>query len=219
MAISKKNDVLRDIYSMVRKGAVQFELGDRVPVQLRSRRTGGEPVTYYVGGVSWDHYSGRLSYSLYDGEGNYVPSATGFRDFSSLETPEAVRVREAVSSYLDRSLCRIANMNRLHGLVSGSGGRIVFSGDERPDVYLDMRLDGVREKCSVDMAWVRSNDSELLARVTDFSGRAADIKVSALTDMGLSNVLSHAGSIVLPARDGERQVPVSEESTRIRRIK
>lgn len=189
MAICRKNDVLRDIYSMVRKGAVQFEPGDRIPVEIQTKRSSDTPVTYYIGGVSWDYYSGKLSYTLFDAKSNYIPAAGGFRDFALLKTSEIVRVREAVSSYFGRSLCRMNNLSKLFTLVE-QGKEYFFSENDKPDVYLDIRMDGFCEKCSVDKLY-RHGDI-LKVCVSDFSGKQLDINASQLTDMGLSNVLSCA---------------------------
>lgn len=152
MALSVKNEVLRDIAMMVRKGSIQFNMNDRPMLDLtRIDKKTGRKIEYCVGSISYDPDYGGLQYTLYTSNGLYVPKVDGPRPLDTLYEKELVAIREKVGKYFDMSICRESNLATVLNILCAEGGNITFpDNDVRPVAYLEPWSDGDLVRVAVD---------------------------------------------------------------------
>lgn len=92
MAVLNKEKYLKDIASLVRKGAVYFDEADRPEIDMGGRKV-------FVSGVSYDQDSGEMAFVVSNSSGVELPSAKGPRALSSLDQRTLVAVRDRVREY------------------------------------------------------------------------------------------------------------------------
>lgn len=154
MSLSVKNEVLRDIAMMVRKGSIQFDMNDRPMLDLtRIDKKTGRKIEYCVGSIEYDpeSYYGGLQYTLYTSNNVYVPKVDGPRPLDTLHEKELVVIRDKVNKYFDMSLSREYNLNIIENMLNDSEGNIKFpNSDIKPVIYFEPYGYGEHVKLRVD---------------------------------------------------------------------
>lgn len=193
-----KSTCFRDLYIMIRKGTVQFEPKDMVPLSIVSKKKDGSEMHYSVGSVSYDSYTGNLEYSLYDANGHFVPSTNGLRDLSSLRPEEVKHLSDTVFSYKERALHRQKNLQFIYDIMSasGPGDNFEFSEGNKPEVLMSDGKSDKLETLTVNSLFVPEFDGYgesgpnfyVAGFLGNDKGNIMNVPLISLTDTDVSNV-------------------------------
>lgn len=120
MALINKDRYLKDIASRVQRGAMYFEQGDRVAVEMGGRKV-------FVNSVFMSHDRGELAYTVANAAGEVLPSAHGMRPLRDLDVRTLSAVTKVVSRYAAMRLERERNISRIASQVMGIKRKLVPS--------------------------------------------------------------------------------------------
>lgn len=206
MAISKRNDYLRALYRMVGKGSVQFSPDDRVPVQGMTRTLrDGTVMNYLIGGVSYDGSTCKLSYSLYNDRGRFIPPEKRSRDLELLEDAQLVPVLEKVTAYFGASMTRKLNIESVeNGFADGEKCHI-FPENAFPHVLVSDER-GVQRNAVLTNVFAATEACPAYVTGRFVQGDAFNMFLSELPDAAIVNVISQMPAAQLYRRSVEEGV-------------
>ena len=116
MAIVRKEKYLKDIASLVKKGALYFEGDDRPVVSMGGRQV-------FVSSVAYDMESGEMTYRVSDEAGREYASGHGVRPLSNLDIKTLVNVAESARKYAALHRERERNIVNIEARVRNAGKR------------------------------------------------------------------------------------------------
>lgn len=199
MAIRNTKEYLQKIYYKVRKGSLQFEPQDRIPVYINTPET-AQP-KYFIGSVSLDEYSGKLCYSLFTADGKFVPcvASSGIREMETLSPKEIGAVEKMTETYFNRSLMRIQNLRAIasclnHQIEEFQKGVSIQDSlefvDNKPEIIIPdgQKFENVKVDSLFSVPPGQANYNEIYVSGKDRGGHTFNICLDYLTDTGLSNV-------------------------------
>lgn len=178
MAIYKEN-MLKDIYGIVRKGSVQFEPGDYVPIKVNNK---GKDVTLLIGGVHYDDSVHDACYDLYTENHEPVYSSQPWK-ISNLTPNDLCELGSRLEQYSEYALRRHMNYTAIEEMVGESENRCIrFEREsEMPRVMLD-------DKRELRIASVFSGGHEEYLAGVLMGDRIENMKLAALNDKTIMNI-------------------------------
>ena len=185
MAIFKEN-IVKDIYGMIRKGSVQFEPGDRIPMTIRQRE--GD-ITLLIGGVHYDDTVFDACYDLYTSDHKPVNTSQPMR-VSNLTPDTLCDLGAVLERYNELAIQRYGNYQSIESaLAEAPGSSITFSEEGRP--YVLARLDGGFHECRAESVFIDRNGECLVGirvplprKIDEMTG---DLHDGMKTQYGISN--------------------------------
>ena len=179
-----------DVYRMIKKGSVQFEPGDRIPITFTNQ---GKEFTKYLGSVYYDDTSHKVCYDLFNHADSANPIGTlQPRDIKSLSAGDLLSVANRLEEYERDSILRYNNYKGVEtALQNTEGNRIEFVGMSRPRVLVnaDPRITDTYAgfmECRVDSVFLAKDDC--YASVSNVKGEQMNVKLAMLNDRSIQNV-------------------------------
>ena len=192
MALSKKNEMTRDIHMMLRKGYVMFEPGDRVEISgLQRRTTAGEMVKYFVGGIAYHPDYGNMHYFMFNDRGEYIVPEKGPRWLDTLPTVNLETLCEKVKEYCDKAMCRASNLAKILEVVEATEDKTIWFNRNSgfPSALVDLPANGELEQAMFSDLF-KGEDGNLYLTSCKNGNEIFNYPLHSLTDMGVANVLS-----------------------------
>lgn len=181
-----------DIHRMIRKGSVQFEPGDRIPLTFRNK---GKEMTLYLGSVYYDNSLFRVCYDLYNHQNSPIPvGSLGPREIDKLTAGDLVSVANRLSEYEKESVVRYSNYVSIETELRESNKNVIeFENMTRPRVLINpdsMKTseDAGYEECRVTRLFVAENECFVSAQNKE--GEIKNYKLAMLNDRSIMNISS-----------------------------
>lgn len=184
--------ILRDIYRMVRKGSIQFEPNDRIPLTFRNQ---GKEMTLYLGSVYYDNNIHRVCYDLYNHKESPIPvGALAPRDIEKLSAGDLVAVANMLGEYENDSILRYSNYQGIEkSLQDSDAQKINFDETTKPRVLVNPELKPGGDQVGNGECRVRSlfiAKDECFVTVQNEKGEIRNVKLAMLDDRSIKNISS-----------------------------
>lgn len=184
--------ILRDIYRMTRKGSVQFEPEDRIPLTFRNQ---GREMTLYLGSVYYDNNLNKVCYDLYNHrESPIAVGALAPREIEKLSAGDLVAVANKLEEYGKDSILRYSNYQGIESsLKATEAQKIDFDETTKPRVLVNPEMneggDHVgRGECRVKSLFIAKD--ECFVTVQKENGEINNVKLAMLDDRSIMNISS-----------------------------
>ena len=181
-----------DIHRMIRKGSVQFEPGDRIPLTFRNK---GKEMTLYLGSVYFDNNLFRVCYDLYNHQNSSIPvGALNPREIDKLTAGDLVSVANRLSEYEKESVVRYSNYESIEKELKDSEKNVIeFDNMTRPRVLInpDLKMEDENagyQECRVTRLFVA--EKECFVSVQNQEGEIKNYKLAMLNDRSIMNISS-----------------------------
>ena len=182
--------LLMDVYRMIKKGSVQFEPGDRIPITFANQ---GKEFTKYLGSVYYDDTSHNVCYDLFNHADSADPIGTlQPRDVKMLSAGDLLSVANRLEEYERYSVLRYDNYKGIEEtLQKTEGNRMEFEGVSRPRVLVNSALRSADIyagflECRVDSVFLAKGDC--YASVSNGNGEQMNVKLAMFNDRSIMNV-------------------------------
>lgn len=120
MALINKDRYLKDVASRVQRGAMYFEQGDRIAIEMGGRKV-------FVNSVFMSHDRGELAYTVANAAGEVLPSVHGMRPLRDLDVRTLSAVTKVVNKYAAMRLEREKNISRIASQVNATRRKLIPS--------------------------------------------------------------------------------------------
>lgn len=204
MALEKRNQLLSDLYMMVRKEAIQFEPKDRVRLGQSTDRS-----NFYIGGVVFHQDSGTLRFTVFDDKGLVVvPQRTPYT-LERLSTGDLASLREKVSLYVEKALFRAKHISLISDCLNDSQDEVIYF-NTKPQCIVDIHKNGHFEVASFES--IRRSFGEIMLTGLIEGKLQYNYSLNELTDTGVSSVASCLGLELTKGQDfGRHKIVVEKE--------
>lgn len=185
--------ILMDIHRMIRKGSVQFEPGDRIPIKFNSK---GKETTLYLGSVYFDTNNYKVCYDLFDHDNGALPVATIMpRDIEKLSAGDLLAVANKLDEYERDSFLRHSNYKSIEDELGKTDTQSIdFDETNRPIVLVDLNTRMAKdsyaslEECKVKSLFMGKN--ECFVTVKNEHGEEKNVKLAMFNDRSIMNITS-----------------------------
>ena len=203
-----------DIHRMIRKGSVQFEPGDRIPITFINK---GKELTLFLGSVYFDNSQYKVCYDLFS-QDNSVNPVTSLqpRDIEKLSAGDLLEVANRLDEYERVSILRYSNYKAIENAIECSETKtIYFEGVSQPRVLVnpDSRIldtSASFEECRVKSVFLGDNDCYV--SVLSENGKEKNVKLAMFNDRSIMNITSCLKSQqiqnIISDKAKERVIPV-----------
>lgn len=179
MAIYKEN-MLKDIYGIVRKGSVQFEPGDYVPININNK---GKDITLLIGGVHYDDSLYDVCYDLYTQDFDPVRFQQPLK-ISNLTPNDLCSLGSNLYKYEDYALNRYVNFENIDSLLNDVPEKCIRF--ERESEMPLARINSSEELRIVSV--FKDDKGECFAGLLSSRNQIENIRLVALTDKVIKNI-------------------------------
>lgn len=188
--------ILMDIHRMIKKGSVQFEPEDRIPIVFANKDKGRE-MTLYLGSVYYDSSTFKVCYDLYNHADSASPvGALNPREIEKLSAGDLVAVADRLEEYERDSVLRYSNYKMIEQALSESAsGSIDFQEGTRPRV-LAAPEPGIATtnvafaECRAVAVFMDRPGNDCYVSVIDNAGKSSNVKLAMLNDRSIMNIAS-----------------------------
>lgn len=187
MAISRFNEIERELYFMVRKECIDFLPKDWIDLDMKATNKNGEASNVFLGSLYYNSDYGKLMFHMYDQTGRLIVPNDGatYRSLDILPEKSLEKLRDVVTEYFNLATCRARNIRDIVTILDEEPSKgVYFDAVLMPNVSVDLNRDGNYDEGLCGYVYQDEKDSKYYA----VAGTGTDVIRYPLLDLSDNSI-------------------------------